>query len=77
MTTYEKIQAVLIEMGCESKEISPDASFVSLGLDSLDKVQLVIELEEALGVEILDDDLHQFVTVQNAVDYADSHRLTV
>lgn len=73
MTTYDKVRDILIEMGCDKREIKPEASFVYLGLDSLEMAQLVLELEDSLAIEIPDDDLQKLLTVQNAVDYADSH----
>lgn len=73
MTTYDKVKAILIDMGCDEREITPQATFVYLGLDSLEMAQLVLELEESLKVEIPDDDLQKLLTVQDAADYADSH----
>ena len=62
-------------MCVDGEDITPSASFVSLGLDSLEMAQLVIELEEAFpGVEIFDDDLRTLITVQDVANYADQKR---
>jgi acyl carrier protein len=74
--TFRKLREILIDLGVDAREIGPKASFVSLGLDSLEMQQLVLELEDAFKIEIPGDDLPQLITVQNAIDYADK-RVTI
>ena len=56
---FEKIQEVVAEhLDCDVEEIKRESTFESLGIDSLDAVELVMELEENLGVPLdLDRDL--------------------
>ena len=56
---FEKIQEVVAEhLDCEVEEVKRESTFESLGIDSLDAVELVMELEESLGVPLdLDRDL--------------------
>ena len=56
---FEKIQEVVAEhLDCDVEEIKRESTFESLGIDSLDAVELVMELEESLGVPLdLDRDL--------------------
>lgn len=50
---YEKLTALIAEhLGCEASEIAPETTFESLGIDSLDTVEMVMQLEEELDVEI-------------------------
>ena len=42
--------------------------------DSIDLVEFVLELEDAFGAEISDEDAEQIVTVKDAVDYIASHQ---
>jgi len=67
----EKVNQIVVEqLGVESSEVTPDASFVDdLGADSLDRVELVMAFEEAFGLEIPDDDAEKILTVQDAVEY--------
>jgi len=67
----EKVNQIVVEqLGVESSEVTPDASFVDdLGADSLDRVELVMAFEEAFGLEIPDDDAEKIITVQDAVEY--------
>ena len=56
---FEQIQEVVAEhLDCEKDEITRESTFESLGIDSLDAVELVMELEEKLGIQLdLDRDL--------------------
>ena len=57
------------------EKINTEASFVDdLGADSLDTVELIMQLEEEFGIEIPDDDAEKITTVQAAVDYLDSNK---
>lgn len=54
--------------GCDIASIKPDSKFAELGIDSLDTVELLMNLEDEIGIEIeLDqkvetiDDLDKFI----------------
>ncbi len=49
--------------------VNGEATIESLGGDSLNRVQYVMELEEAFGIEISDEDAEKLVTVDQTVDY--------
>jgi len=49
-------------------DVKADASFDSLGLDSLDLVELSVRIEDAYGIDIEEDDLKEVWTVDNAID---------
>jgi acyl carrier protein len=49
-------------------DVKGDASFESLGLDSLDLVELSVRIEDAYGIDIEEDDLKDVWTVDNAID---------
>jgi acyl carrier protein len=67
----EKVKQIIVDqLGVEPSEVTPTASFVDdLGADSLDRVELIMALEETFGVEIPDNDAEKISTVQDAVDY--------
>jgi acyl carrier protein len=48
----------------------PEASFVDdLGADSLDIVELIMEMEENFGIQIADDELDKIRTIQDVIDF--------
>jgi len=72
--TFDRVKRVLVEeMGCDAKEVTPDARLKRLGLDSMEMAQLVLELEDEFSLTIPDDDMQGLFTVEDVVRYADSH----
>ena len=74
-TTLERVKKVVIDqLSCEESLVTPQASFTNdLGADSLDTVELVMAFEEEFGTEIPDEEAEKIATVQDAVDYIESH----
>ena len=66
-----EIQAILVEqLGVEASEVVESASFSEdLNADSLDLVEMIMEMEDKFGVKIPDDAAEKIVTVGDAVDY--------
>ena len=75
MSTFDKVKDVILDkLGVEDSQITMEASFVDdLGADSLDTVELIMELEEEFGIEIPDDDAENITTVGAAVKYIDGN----
>lgn len=64
------IKLVCNNMKAKPENITMETSFVNdLGADSLDTVELVMELEEEFGLSIPDEDAQEIQTVGNAVQY--------
>lgn len=71
----EKVKEVLAaELKVGQEELQPDKRIgEDLGADSLQRVELVMRLEETFGIKIPDDEAMNLVTVQNAIDYLQAH----
>jgi len=64
------VKIVCNQMGTTPDKVSKDTSFVNdLGADSLDTVELVMELEDEFEISIPDEDAEKIQTVGNAVEY--------
>jgi acyl carrier protein len=77
--TMDKVKQIIIDqLGVEESEVTPTASFVDdLGADSLDRVELIMALEENFDIEIPDEQAETLKTVQDAVDYIEKNSKTV
>ena len=66
----ELVKEVVSEvLHLEPEDISPDKEFEKdLGADSLDRVEIIMNLEDRLGIQIPDDDLEGIITVGDAVE---------
>jgi len=64
------IQVVSEQMSVDKSEISRNTSFVNdLNADSLDTVELVMELEDEFDLTIPDEEAEKLKTVGEAIDY--------
>ena len=67
------IDIVAEQLGVDKDKITMETSFVNdLGADSLDTVELVMELEEEFDINIPDDAAEKIQTVGQAVEYIES-----
>jgi acyl carrier protein len=71
--TLDKVKEIVMDkLGVEESQITETAHFMDdLGADSLDTVELIMQLEEEFGIEIPDEDAEKITTVGAAVEYID------
>ena len=68
------IEIVSEQMSVSKDQITRETSFINdLGADSLDTVELVMELEEEFDITIPDEKAEEIQTVGQAVDYIQQH----
>ncbi|MBV54355.1 MAG: acyl carrier protein [Candidatus Marinimicrobia bacterium] len=75
MSNFDKVKDVIMDkLGVEEDKITSEASFIDdLGADSLDTVELIMQLEEEFGLEIPDEEAEKLTSVGAAVEYIDTH----
>lgn len=73
MDYLAKIKEVL-EPKLKGKELTVESNFKDFGVDSLDLVDLVFQMEEALGVEFEDEELLKIKTVNDLIQLVESKK---
>ena len=70
-STGERVIDIVAEqLGVDKEKVTPETSFVNdLGADSLDTVELVMELEEEFDINIPDDAAEKIQTVGQAIEF--------
>ena len=69
---YEKlVKYAAKQLEIDASDIRPDSTFESLGIDSLDVVEMIMDLESELGVE-LDMEDQKITTFQELADFVES-----
>ena len=69
---YEKLVSYAAkQLELNAEEITPDSTFESLGIDSLDIVEMIMDLESELGVELEMED-QKISTFQELADFIDA-----
>ena len=65
-----KVKGIIVDkLGVEPSEVTDDANFTNdLGADSLDTVELLMELEKVFGIKIPDEETSTIGTVKDAID---------
>ena len=68
---FEEVKAVIVEaLNVKADEVTLESNLRDdLDIDSLDAVELVMELEDAFGVKIEDAEAQKFATVKDIVDF--------
>lgn len=69
----EKIKSILAEkLGMEENTLSPETSFHDdLGIDSLDLVEVIWEVEKKFKITIPDEELERMRSIADLTDYVD------
>lgn len=67
----DRVKAIIVDkLGVEDAEVVPAANFIQdLGADSLDTVELIMELEREFEVSIPDEQAEKITTVGDAIEF--------
>ena len=72
---FETLKNLLVEeLQLDPDEIKPESELANdLGINSIELADLIMMCEDKFGVEIEDDDIHNFVTIADVAGYLESH----
>jgi acyl carrier protein len=70
-----KVKAIIVDkLGVDEAEVTNEASFTNdLGADSLDTVELIMELEKEFNLSIPDEAAEKIQTVGDAISYLETN----
>jgi len=70
-----RVKAIIVDkLGVDESEVTPEATFTNdLGADSLDTVELIMELEKEFNLTIPDDQAEKITTVGDAISYVEAN----
>jgi acyl carrier protein len=72
--TAEVKRIIKEQLDVNEADIKPESTFIDeLGADSLGLVELVLAFEEAFEIDIPDEDTEKIRTVQDAINYIETH----
>jgi acyl carrier protein len=68
------IEIVADQLGSDKGQITRETSFVNdLGADSLDTVEIVMEIEDEFDIDVPQEEAEKIQTVRQAIDYVEAH----
>ncbi len=68
----DKLKAIIAsQLSIKPEDIIDGVTFDELGADSLDRVEVVMKIEEVLDLELNDDEMEKISTFAELVDYVD------
>ena len=69
-----RVKSIITDkLGVEESQVTPEASFTNdLGADSLDTVELIMELEKEFDLQIPDEEAEKIVTVGDAIAFIEN-----
>lgn len=74
MSVFDKVKEIIIEeLNVDAEKVTLEANLKDdLGADSIDAVQIIMDLEDAFNIEIDTDNAEAISTVKNIVDYIEA-----
>ena len=71
----EKVKQLIVEkLSVDANDVQDEASFANdLGADSLETVELMMDLEREFGITIPEEESEKITTVGDAIAYIEAH----
>jgi len=77
MSTIENEIFAIVKEKLAVNEVARTTTLQELGADSLDVVEVLMEVESKLGVAIPDQEASNMKTIGEVIDYVEKHRKSV
>ena len=73
---FQKLKTIVVDqLGVNEENVTMEATFADdLAADSLDIVELIMNIEEKFDLEIPDNDTEKIVTIGDVVKYIEEHK---
>lgn len=68
-SVQDRVVKTLEDIALQGHEILPNSTWEEMGLDSLDKVEVMMDLEDEFGIEIPDEVMSYLDNVEEIVEY--------
>ena len=70
-----RVKAIIVDkLGVDENEVTPEASFTNdLGADSLDIIELIMEVEKEFNLSIPDEEAEKIGSVGDAINYIENN----
>ncbi|MCR5647332.1 MAG: acyl carrier protein [Acholeplasmatales bacterium] len=75
MDVFEEVKKIIVsELNCKPEQVTLDVNLRDdLGADSIDAVQIVMDIEDTFGITVDEDNAQSMLTVKNIVDYIEAN----
>lgn len=70
---FEKIRAMICEQyEIDEDEVTPETILEDLNFDSLDMIEIAMDIEDEFKVEVPDEALEKFITIGDIVEFLEN-----
>ena len=70
---FEKVKTIICDyFELDEDEVNPETTFAEIGADSLDMVDLAMDIEDVFNVEVTEEALEKFVSVDDVVKFLEA-----
>lgn len=70
---FEKVKTIICDyFELDEDEVNPETTFAEIGADSLDMVDLAMDIEDVFNVEVTEEALEKFVSVDDVIRFLEA-----
>lgn len=75
MNVFDEVKKIIVsELNCKPEQVTLDVNLKDdLGADSIDAVQIVMDIEDTFGITVDEDNAQSMLTVKNIVEYIEAN----